>query len=841
MKKTIAILLVTLLAAASCAPKAEDYLLPLGTDTPVPSASSGSEPTGTSAPATENTVAEDVPYMPDAAVISLQSFMETADAIAFETSVYDEGYDEVLLDGIIAAPLTAAYQDELYRLPLVPREVDVPYMEYVRPRGKALEVEVYSLTNGASPLRTITLQGLGDAYYTPLANGIAVDDSGIYLLLSQSPYLDDGTVNFASRKRGLFHFGFDGNFLSAEMFFMPQSHSPESLFRAGGETFVLFHNIMGLKIDYSMTEAESAIDTMRRVNYLELCTIDGAEEAIVPVTRRGMEHTALLGVAAYPDGRLLCLDYVLHEADGNAAPALQASVYNPADGGSEVFSYIYTAASVQLGRQIAYDAALDTLFFLQSKELRAWRLDTAAPLTRLMKLDKNIYLLTMTAFGGNVYMTDVNGKTQRLSGFAMPGAEPLTAENAASLAYAARAAGTSITVLASALDKKQYYADSGGMYRILSYLGDYYDAVNRPGVSLDPVFLGVTSTYTYSDADFQSYHDTLAKKLLAGDDDFDIFLLGGSGYSQSVELINGVIESPYLRPLDDMGLNALFDAMLPGIKELCMVDGKLVLAPLSIQTTRTTVDKNLFAEAGLAWDKLPQTAGELASYLNTNAGKFAGVEGMMLDGGADWDARRALTRQYTEQYFTDESKTQAAWDALLRLTDCLAAHAGEKFGSYGETAIRLGFTNTVHGNGPDNQYVFLPMTRLTADSKIPIGEGLFIGVNPNSKNLEAVTELLRTVLSREYFEFAIAEEKPPAKFGIFNAYLNVGSALYDIPAMDAATYPSFAAYKESLTYATRGRSNAFDVDNWLAFLDGEITAADLKARIDRDLEFLRDE
>jgi len=840
-KCVTAIIVSAALLLASCAPKAEDFLLPIATPTP---STSVDTVTGTPSPSPASSAEEALPFLPDVFLTELKSTIENPPAITFSTVLYAEGFDEVLLDGVIAAPAVSIYADELYTYPVFPRSLSVPAMEYEWKPDALKQIEVYSASDSVNPIRTIPLQGLDGLRISVLPGGITVDADGIFLLLTASASQADGTVDYTNRTRGLYHFGFDGKLLASQPFTMPQSNMPMRLLRADGTCYVLMHDMTGPKIKYNMTEAERIIDTAQRISHRILCTIDPETESFVPVARTGMENTALLGILAYKDGRLLCLDKVVRKTGDAAAPALQASLFNPVDGTSEVLSYVYCSDGDTVDAPMAYDASLDSLFFFQGKELLAWRLGTAAPLQRLMKISKTTNYIDLYAINGSLMLAETTGRTERLTDFMLPDATPLTPDNADSIAYAVRGAGTKLTVLTSAYSKQSFLSYDSTGYRSFSYLEDYYDSKNLPGIGLNPIFLGaeqIPNADSVAHADLLSYHDALAKKLLAGDDDFDIFLLGGSNYNFNLPLINSVIESDYIRPLDGLGLEPFYDAMLPGIKELCTVNGKLVLVPVHLGLPALSISKDIMAEAGLRPNGVPRTAVDFASYLDNQKEKFTDLPYMMVGNYIVSDMLNMMMRQYAIQFFENESQTQAAWDALIRLLDACLANAGTDVEKYGNTAISALLYGTVIGAGPDGPKLIHPQPLLTPDAKYPLAEAMFIGVNPNSKNLDAVAEFLRVFLRRDYYEFAAEQEKFPAKFDKILAYQNVGTALYDIPVLDAATYPDFAVYKEMLANASRGVPSDWDYQNLADYIDGTLSAAEWKELVDRELEFLRDE
>ena len=90
---------------------------------------------------------------------------------------------------------------------------------------------------------------------------------------------------------------------------------------------------------------------------------------------------------------------------------------------------------------------------------------------------------------------------------------------------------------------------------------------------------------TYAIEDTDEYQFAMAKKLLAGDTDFDIFYVS----TEMADLMKG----QYYEDLSQYPLlNGYYDRMVPGVKELCTIDGVPALVPVNLYTNSTRVDKS---------------------------------------------------------------------------------------------------------------------------------------------------------------------------------------------------------------------------------------------------------
>jgi len=111
----------------------------------------------------------------------------------------------------------------------------------------------------------------------------------------------------------------------------------------------------------------------------------------------------------------------------------------------------------------------------------------------------------------------------------------------------------------------------------LSFLTYALDAMNSTGMSVE-------LEVAYNAAP-EEYMNTMAKKFLSGNDDYDLFFV-------SSEMTN-LLDSRYYEDLYQYNvLRDRYDNMLPGLKELCSIDGKTVLIPYVNVITNSMVINN---------------------------------------------------------------------------------------------------------------------------------------------------------------------------------------------------------------------------------------------------------
>lgn len=116
-----------------------------------------------------------------------------------------------------------------------------------------------------------------------------------------------------------------------------------------------------------------------------------------------------------------------------------------------------------------------------------------------------------------------------------------------------------------------------------SYIGQQaLDVMNVTGLS-------VVYEYTYLSNDESEYVNTMAKKLLSGDTDFDLFLIE-TGMSE-------LLKEEYFEDLYQYDILAeRYDHMIPGMKELMTIGGKTALMPFSLRTNSIIFNDRSYAE-----------------------------------------------------------------------------------------------------------------------------------------------------------------------------------------------------------------------------------------------------
>ena len=355
------------------------------------------------------------------------------------------------------------------------------------------------------------------------------------------------------------------------------------------------------------------------------------------------------------------------------------------------------------------------------------------------------------------------------------------------------------------------------------------------------------------------YLDTLTLKLLSGDDSFDMFLISGNTYANARAQFNGFLRKEYFVSMEKLGLAAMFDGMLPGVKDLCSADEEILLAPFGFILSSHAVRLDSLAKLRTRAGDIPNTAAAFTDYILDRREDMA-------------DANLALTalpdaayfmswfsEQYVIEYMTHGNNTQAMWDALVDMLERLFTSGLCDF-TYGEEVpggASIPYDNPVPGytdtlffdsyigiNGGSNTGIeawnvsLLPYLLLTEDARVPINSGAYLAVNPHSKNRALVQDYLASFLDKDF------RRGLPAIQSSSECKL-----IYD----DANLHgdPASIWYKNALPQSARGYSGAWwntppgdrvlRYVDYAAYRDGILTSAEWKAKVDRELEFLRDE
>ena len=324
-------------------------------------------------------------------------------------------------------------------------------------------------------------------------------------------------------------------------------------------------------------------------------------------------------------------------------------------------------------------------------------------------------------------------------------------------------------------------------------------------------------------SDMAEYTNTLAKKLLAGDTDFDIFYVS----TETSELLKGkYYENLSQYPI----LQDYYDSMIPGAGNLCTVDGVTALVPIGLYTFCMQVNpevSDLNPASLRTWDDL------LAAKESLDLSDDACIMAEYTPQNLVRSTFKLLITNYMNDIIDDE-QAKADLDMLYRMA--------EEFGSdpyfdvTKEDGFRTPFLSEMQNNGKfarlaENRTA-IPLLGMT-DEYRQSWTGSFWAVNPNSKNKELAAAYLayfiennltipgsagdlynREPIMGTLYEMTYNEEM----FDLFCAQLKDGVLAYELPDYTGYFNRQFADIKAGKL--TREEA-ADDLFRWLRMLKFE--------------------
>jgi len=223
---------------------------------------------------------------------------------------------------------------------------------------------------------------------------------------------------------------------------------------------------------------------------------------------------------------------------------------------------------------------------------------------------------------------------------------------------------------------------------------------------------------TYESKDEAEYAFTMAKKLLAGDTDFDIFVV-------TTEMSQLLKEGYYENLAEYDILDEVYASMIPGVKRLCTVGETAALYPLTLNTDmlRVTGDADI-----------PSTFPGLRNYTGDTLLSAYNLRNLTLPWFEQF-ASNYMARDIDDD--TAKADLTALYETALSLRD--TCYLGDNFTSQ-KTAVKVSRNTGKSGSLPAGTSV-LPMLPVT-ENYAPAVEGSFYAVNPNSSNKELAAVFL---------------------------------------------------------------------------------------------------
>ena len=226
------------------------------------------------------------------------------------------------------------------------------------------------------------------------------------------------------------------------------------------------------------------------------------------------------------------------------------------------------------------------------------------------------------------------------------------------------------------------------------------------------------------------YVNTVAKKLLAGDEDFDMIYIDTS--------MSELMEAHYfcdLRKFDV--LNKQFEYLLPDIQELCTINNELIFVPTSVYTTKAQIQTSMLAvkpDVPKNFVELLNMKSLLTPFLTEQSLYFMSAPTI-----------RALADPWFEQIISnymagnsDEQKLRADLTRIFNFciemiddpTICISSNNRYQTSGYFSMDINTGYINVI-----DKETIDFAVP-LMNDDYSHVFSCRYLAVNPNSPNRE---------------------------------------------------------------------------------------------------------
>ena len=259
---------------------------------------------------------------------------------------------------------------------------------------------------------------------------------------------------------------------------------------------------------------------------------------------------------------------------------------------------------------------------------------------------------------------------------------------------------------------------------------DTIETMNASGIS-------VNINFTYLTNNFDEYINTMAKKFLSGDSDYDLFLVTDDTPT--------LFDSRYFEDLYAYDVLAeRYDHMIPGLKELFSVAEKAALIPFNYVPVYAMWFRA--PQEGVTYD-LPTTFDEFFSFHDEIADELP--ENMYYYGmGSPWFSHMNWFHQLNANFMTRTISNETAERDLLKLFENMVnldsyeaiASSKEEYDELTKAKKKAVFEKQ-NNNGAGTTQYYIAFPKMSEEYKYQANvEGL--GLNPNSPNKELAVAFL---------------------------------------------------------------------------------------------------
>lgn len=281
------------------------------------------------------------------------------------------------------------------------------------------------------------------------------------------------------------------------------------------------------------------------------------------------------------------------------------------------------------------------------------------------------------------------------------------------------------------------------------------------------------------------YVNTVAKKLLSGDEDFDLVYVD-TGTS-------GLMDERYYCDLSQFDvLEKPLSALKDSVRELCAVNGVQVFVPLSLSSTALRIDASALSDVAA----LPQTFDELVKFRETVSAELADKNIRFLLGTTGASVCDPWFDQIVANYMSGVADDETAKEDLEKVfafgLDVLKANA-----TAGETSLASAVTSS--GSriraAEGTSVIFVPKLRAEYGDVFDAG---YVAINPNSAKKELAALLLAYCMEYDRTNgaagvscFYSSETDATGENALFDAQLENGVRNYEIADLYVLTNEKF--------------------------------------------------
>lgn len=288
----------------------------------------------------------------------------------------------------------------------------------------------------------------------------------------------------------------------------------------------------------------------------------------------------------------------------------------------------------------------------------------------------------------------------------------------------------------------------------------------------------------------EEYANTIAKKLLAGDTDFDIFFVS----TEMAQLFN----AQFYEDLAKYSLleREFFDKMIPGLRDICTVDGVTCLIPTNLYTNMLILDNSMTSQPVT----IPATFAEFTALMDSvklkdNTYFYGGAMALTMF--------REMFEEFAANYIMKEMDDEQALTDLISLYDtCLEilASANVIVGYEYQQRDRLFSTSRNDGITVPGEGLSLGSLPKISDAYSTPVCGEFWAINPNSPNKELAAIFLTCFMARNrsyeyggYAQYFIndAVDEPTELQKLFMKQVESGIRSYEATEVSDYLYKQF--------------------------------------------------